>query len=127
MSPTRQSVQPSTWGSSWSDRHDSLRSTTRSYATAPHGLRPRTHETRRVTLPVDTFIARFLEHVLPPGLHQDPVLWTPESDRPPGACARRWAELIEKLDEIVVVRDHHIDRRAGGVKDRRIIRLVQPQ
>ena len=27
----------------------------------------RTHETRRLTLPVDTFIARFLEHVLPRG------------------------------------------------------------
>lgn len=27
----------------------------------------RTHETRRVTLPVDTFIARFLQHVLPRG------------------------------------------------------------
>ena len=32
----------------------------------------RTHETKRVTLPVDTFIARFLEHVLPRGcsLHE---------------------------------------------------------
>ena len=30
-------------------------------------IHARTHQTRRLTLPVQTFIARFLQHVLPPG------------------------------------------------------------
>ena len=45
----------------------------------------RTHATRRVTLPVDTFITSCLDHVLPRGFTKIRYLWSPESDRPPGA------------------------------------------